>query len=411
MPRKATRNAQGGGSLRKLKNGLWEARYTVGRDPGTGKQVQKSVYAKTQDEARKKLAQATTAIDEGTYIEPSKLTVGAWLDIWLDEYNKNVKPRTLNLYRGQCNHRIKPAIGAKKLSSLTPPDIQKFLNAQEKTTATMQALSPKSIKNLHGILRKALQQAVSIGYIKTNPATASKLPRIEKADIKPLDSEKISAFLKAVKGHKFELLYVIDLFTGMRQSEIIGLTWDCVQEDSIYVYRQLQRIDGEYQFTPLKNDKTRTITPAASIMAMLHEHKIKQEEQRKLLGTVWSNEENFVFTNEVGRHLIFYTVYENFKRIVDGMGIPSTRFHDLRHSYAVAALQSGDDMKTLQENLGHHAAAFTLDVYGHVTDQMKLQSAARMDNFFKQVYEGQKPVKGKLKGNRLNLSKKNPRKR
>ena len=108
MPRKTTRNAQGGGSIRQRSDGRWEARFTIGRDPGTGKQIQKSVYGDTQAEVRKKLAQVTAAVDEGIYTEPSRLTVGAWLDIWLEQYAKNeVKPSTLHLYRKrQVNQRL-----------------------------------------------------------------------------------------------------------------------------------------------------------------------------------------------------------------------------------------------------------------------------------------------------------------
>ena len=389
MARKGTRNAQGSGSIRQRKDGTWEARYTVGRDPGTGKQIQKSAYGKTQADVRKKLQQAAVDIENGVYAEPSKMTLAAWLDIWLSEYNKEVKPRTLALYTGQVNHRIKPALGAVRLSAIKPHDVQSFLNQQGQDAPDKSALSPKSIKNLHGILHKALGQAVAVGYIKVNPSTACKLPRIEKADIKPLDSEQITAFLDAIKGLSFEALYVVDLFTGMRQGEILGLTWDCVDFNTgtIYIYRQLQRIDGIYQLVPIKNDKARRITPAPFIMRLLHEHRRTQAEWRLLAGPAWESLDGaeFVFTNEMGRHAARETVYHNFKRIVNALGIPDTRFHDMRHSYAVAFLRAGDDVKTLQENLGHHAAGFTLDQYGHVTDQMKKESAARMDAFIQSV--------------------------
>jgi len=192
-------------------------------------------------------------------------------------------------------------------------------------------------------------------------------------------------FIKTIKGHRYETLFLIDLFTGMRQSEIIGLTWDCLQGDTIYLYRQLQRIDGKHIFTPLKNDKTRRIIPAPMILEKLHEHKRKQQELQAFSGTAWNNNENFVFTNELGEHLKHGAIYKSFKRIMQRIDMPLVRFHDLRHSYAVAALKSGDNVKSVQENLGHHSAAFTLDVYGHVTDEMKRDSATRMNNFFKSV--------------------------
>ena len=226
--RKATRGAQGAGTIRQRPDGRWEARYTVGRDPGTGKQIQKSVYGKTQADVRKKLQQMAVDIESGTYTEPAKMTLAAWLDIWLKDYNKEVKPRTLALYAGQVNHRIKPGLGAVRLAALRPHEVQAFLNQQGEDTPGKRALSPKSVINIHGILHKALEQAVECGYIKVNPANKSKLPRWEKPDIKPLDGEQITAFLQAIKGHTHETLYMVDLFTGMRQGEILGLTWDSI---------------------------------------------------------------------------------------------------------------------------------------------------------------------------------------
>jgi integrase len=218
-----------------------------------------------------------------------------------------------------------------------------------------------------------------------NPSNACKLPRATKPEIKPLDSDQITAFLKAIQGHQYESLYKVDLFTGMRQSEILGLTWDCIQGDTICICRQLQLIKGTYQFFTPKNHKTRRITPAPAIMRLLQEQKRKQAEQQLKAGALWSNPEGFVFTDDFGNHLAQKTVYQHFKRVVKALGIPEARFHDMRHSYAVAALQAGDDVKTVQENLGHHTAAFTLDVYGHVTERMKQESAARMDRFIQSV--------------------------
>jgi len=89
--------------------------------------------------------------------------------------------------------------------------------------------------------------------------------------------------------------------------------------------------------------------------------------------------------NAVGGHIAIHTLYKDFKAVVASIGRPEVRFHDLRHSYAVASIRAGDDIKTVQGNLGHATAAFTLDVYGHVTDQMKQESARRMDNYIKSV--------------------------
>jgi integrase len=332
-------------------------------------------------------------MDEGTYVEPSRLTVGAWLDTWLDEYAKNaVKLSTFNTYSQTCRLYIKPKLAAVKLSALTAPAVQNLINSLHNGGATKKGLSPKSVKCIHGVLHKALEQAIKLGYIRANPADACQLPRIVKKEIKPLDKEQIHDFLDAIRGHEFETLYLVTLFTGIRQSECIGLRWQCVDFDNgnIVINAQIQRNrkNGEFYFeNTTKNDRVRRITPAKFIMTALKKHRVEQYKARLLAGEAWTDSD-YVFTNALGEHLKHGNVYKKYKRIVSDLGIPSARYHDLRHSYAVSALQAGDDVKTVQENLGHHTAAFTLDQYGHVTEQMKRESSARMDNFIRGIMQG-----------------------
>lgn len=382
----STKRANNEGSIRQRPDGRWEARYTVGTNPGTGKPIRKSIYGDTQQEVAKKLRAATTAIDEGTYMEPSKMTVGQWIDIWTKDYTNHLKPGTIALYEKSGRNYIKPYLGNVKLSSLKPHVIQGVYNDFTNGVNGKPLLTARTVKNTHGILHKALEQAVELGYIKSNPSNACKLPRVEKASIQPLDDIQIGEFLNAIKGHRHEALFVVDLFTGMRQGEVIGLTWDCIdfEKGIIHIYRQLQLIKGEYIFGSLKNNKSRTITPAPTVMKALREHKRVQAEWKLKAGQLWGDGD-FVFTDEIGNHLARQSVYRSFKRVAESIGVPETRFHDLRHSYAVAALRSGDDVKTVQETLGHHTAAFTLDVYGHVTDQMRSEAAARMEAYIQGV--------------------------
>lgn len=393
-----TRAAQGSGTIRKkitIKNGktytYWEGRYTAGFDPGTGKQIQRSISGKTQKEVAQKLKAVTASIDAGTYTAPSKMTVGGWLDIWAADYLSGVKPFTVVSYKGHIENHIKPALGAIKLEALNAHTIQGFYNDLSKPHGDTPGLSPKTVKNVHGVLHKALQQAVAVGYIHFNPADACILPRIVKKEIAPLDEEQSKAFLRAIRGHRFEALYTITLFTGMREGEALGLCWRCVDFDkgTILIEKQLQREKkpgGQYIFAPLKNDRSRRITPAPWVMQFLKDHRAVQNEQRLKAGELWEDTD-FVFTNEVGHHLAIHTIYKDFKKIVASIGCPNIRFHDLRHAYAVAAIKSGDDIKTVQGNLGHATAAFTLDVYGHVTEQMKQESAQRMENYIKDILD------------------------
>ena len=393
MARKA---AAGTGTIRKktiTRNGreytYWEARYTTGYDPGTGKQIQRSITGKTQKEVATRLKAATAAIDAGTYTAPSRMTVGQWLDIWTAEYLGAVKPRTVDLYKGVVKSRIKPGLGAVKLEALTPHTVQSFYNAISKPQNGNEGLAPKTIRNIHGILHKALQQAVANGYIKINPADSCILPRAIRKELKPLDEDMITAFLKAIQGHQFGDLFTVTLFTGMREGEALGLLWDCVDlaKGTITVDKQLQLIrgsGGQYQMVPTKNSKSRSITLAASVVKVLRDVKRKQLENRLRYGPLWEDS-GFVFTDELGHHLSASSVYKSFKKVMEQIGSPETRFHDLRHSYAVASIRSGNDIKTVQENLGHATAAFTLDVYGHVTEKMKQESAAQLDQFIKAV--------------------------
>lgn len=170
---------------------------------------------------------------------------------------------------------------------------------------------------------------------------------------------------------------------------MLGLMWDCVdfEKGTITIKRQLRREQkkgGKYYITTPKSDKPRTITPAPWVMKLLRTQKVRQAEQQLKMGPLWEDS-GMVFTNETGGYLSYRTVYDCFKRIVAQIGTPSTRFHDLRHTFAVASLRAGDDIKTVQSNLGHHTAAFTLDVYGHVTEQMRKDSAQRMEGFIKGV--------------------------
>lgn len=421
MAKKAnSRNAQGAGTIRKktvTRNGkpytYWEARYTEGRDPGTGKQVQKSIYGKTQKEVREKLQAVSVSLTTGTYTAPNKITVGEWATIWLKEYNVKVKETTLDAYAKTIDTHIRPAMGNVELTRLNTETIQKFYNGllehgqtvpqrdkdgkiikkNGKPVMETAPMSAKSVRNIHGVLHKMLAKAVALKKIPFNPADNSlvELPRATRKEIAPLDAEQIGEFVRRIQGTKYEDVFMVALFTGMRQSEVLGLTWDCIdfKAGTIKVAKQLTRRtenNEAYHFTMPKSNKGRIIKPAAAVMEILKRRRVKQAQQRLLAGEAWESENppgvtNLVFSNELGGNLSQNTIRTNFKEIASSMGIPETRFHDLRHSYAVTSLQNGDDIKTVQGNLGHATAAFTLDVYGHVTDQMRQDSADRMQAF------------------------------
>lgn len=385
------RNAQGGGTIRQRPDGRWEARYTLGTDPGTGKQVQKSIYGDTQAEVRKKLTAITKDIDTGSYLPPQKMKLYEWLNIWLNEYAANsVKPNTLLVYKFHVEKYVSPALGSVPLQSLNTHNIQKLYNDLLKGFKESKPLSPKTVHDIHGTLHHALEQAVKLGYIRFNPSDACELPRQEKKKVQPLDESDIKRFLDALEGEPYKNLFIVALFTGARESEILGLTWNAVdfKEGAITIDKQLLKIKekgGAYVLASTKTDNVRVILPAPTVMKVLNEERIRQLESKLKSYGVFNNPDDLVFTDELGKHLVARTVLKHYKDIVEKIGIPEKRFHDLRHSYATMALKSGDSIKDVQTNLGHSTAVITLNLYSHITAEMKKESSARMENFIKSV--------------------------
>ena len=389
MPQ-SKRTTSGMGSIRKITRTIngknytyYEARYTAGFDPGTGKQIQRSITDKSKKVVAQKLKAAMAALDAGTYKAPCKMTVAQWLDIWVAEYLNSVKPLTKHNYNKQVQKHLKPALGAARLETLDTHTIQRFYNS-----LIASGLSPKTVKNIHGILHCALQQAIACDYIYRNPADACKLPKVTKPEIKPLEPEEIARLLKEAEQDDYCNLFIVAMFTGMRQGELLGLAWECVDFKSgiITVKQQLQCKDGNYFLETPKSGKNRTILPAPIVMDALRNQLQRQQKEQEQAGSMWDNQFNLVFTDALGKYLVRRTVVKHFKKISQRAGISDdARFHDLRHSFAVSSLYAGDDIKTVQANLGHATAQFTLDVYGHVTQKMRQDSANRMQKFYEQL--------------------------
>lgn len=372
------KNPNGRGTIRKRKDGTWEARYTAGVDPRTGKQIQKSVYAKTQKEVSKKLTEITRSLDTGTYADAENMTLQAWMQTWLETYVKGkVKHSTYCAYEKDCRVHIVPFLGRVKLRALRSPMVQDFYNY----LTDGKGLSPKTVKNIHGVLHEALSKARKVGYIYTNYTEDCEMIKATRKEISPLSTEDVKKFLEAASEHKYRDIFLFTLFTGVRQGEALGLTWDCINFDdgAVVINKQLQLKRGSggvYELTPTKSSTSRTIYPPDLVMGILRD--------------LWSldvkyNEWNLVFVNEQGGHLGASAILKSFKRLVKRIGIPDARFHDLRHTFAVISLQEGDNIKTVQRALGHATVAFTLDVYGHVSREMQENSKSRMDNYIQNL--------------------------
>ena len=385
MPRKSnTRAASGSGTIRQRPDGTWEARFVVGHDPGTGKPIRKSVYGKTQAEVRKKMTATQRAIDNGTYQAPDKTTVSQWLDTWMETFCAvKVKPLTFSSYAVAIKNHIKPSLGALRLQAVRGIHVQKLYNSMAAA-----GLSAKTVKNVAAILHKAFSVAVKQGIMQANPCDAAELPKAAHKEITPLTDAEIPLFLEAIKGHPFGGAYALCLFAGLREGECLGLSWDQVDFEAqrITVSQQLQhekKRNAQYYIAPsTKSGKPRQIEPPEIAFQYLRAERKRQTENRLAAGPLWSNPDNLVFTDELGRHLAISTFYKTFKRIAASIGRPDARPHDLRHTAATVAIAAGADIKSVQDLLGHATASFTLNVYAHTSDQMKKDTAARMQNYY-----------------------------
>ena len=384
MARKNSRAAAGSGSIRQRKNGKWEGRISIGTNPGTGKPMRRSVYGDTQAEVRKKMTEIQSTLDNGTYQHRDKITVKEWFNTWLEEYCANsCKPLTVASYRGMIENHIIPHIGAMEVQAVRGDHIQRIYNAMTKGGA-----SGKTVKNASAVMHKAFTVARKQGLISINPCDGATLPKVEKKDIHPLTDAEIPAFLSAIDGDSMRNAYALCLFAGLREGECIGLSWGQVdfEKRRLTINQQLQkRKDGDkgyYIAASTKSGKSRTIELPGIAVEYLRNEKAKQAERRLQAGKAWSNPDNLVFTNELGKNIAISTFYERFKAIASSIGRPDLRPHDLRHTAATVAVANGADIKSVQDMLGHATASFTLNVYAHTSEKMMKDTASRVQGYY-----------------------------
>lgn len=385
MPRKSnSRAAAGAGSIRQRSDGTWEARLTIGTDPGTGKTLRKSIYGKTQADVRRKMTAMQRSIDNGTYQAPDKTTVSEWMETWMETFcATTIKPLTYSSYEVAVRRHIKPSIGALRLQSVRGIHVQKLYNDM-----TAAGLSAKTVKNVAAVLHKAFSVALKQGLVQINPCDAAELPKVTRKEIQPLTDAEIPLFLDAIKGHPLENAYALCLFSGLREGECLGLSWDQIDFEArrITVSQQLQhekKKGAQYYIAPsTKSGKPREIEPPAIAFQYLRAEQKRQTKNRLAAGPLWNNLDNLVFTDEIGQNIAIPKFYKHFKRIAASIGRPDARPHDLRHTAATVAIASGADIKSVQDLLGHATASFTLNVYAHTSDQMKKDTAARVQSYY-----------------------------
>lgn len=374
--KKRTRASSGMGSIRQRADGRWEARYT------TPDKRQRSVYGKTEKEVTAKLRSKLHDLDTGIWRDPSNVTVKEWLNTWLTHYQTHNSERTVLKYRCIVEKHFIPQLGKLKLSKVLPVHIMHVITTLNAT------LAPVTTKNYIRILGAAFQCAIESGLIRSNPVDNAKLPRVPPTSFNVIDRTDIPAFMNAARETSYPNELIFMLLTGLRVGEVRGLQWDDCDLDAstVNIQRQLHpNYHNLTRFTPPKYGEARKFHIAPEAVTILRNQRRRQAEQRIASGQ-WEDDDitcNLVFRMANGKAHTDSSIYDAVKAVGKIIGQPKLHPHDLRHSYAIAALRSGADIKTVQHNLGHKTAEMTLNVYAAYTEDAGKTSAKKLSEYLK----------------------------
>jgi len=365
------KRGNGEGSIGQYK-GRWVARYTLpnGR--------RRAVYGTTRAETAQKLAAAIRNRDAGITALDERTTVEAFLLQWLELSVKGRnRPSTHMAYASHVRVHLVPALGSTPLARLTPADVERFM-----ATKLAAGLSPSTVARIRATLRRALTVALRQGMVVRNAAALADPPRNQPREFTPLSRDEARAFLETIRGHRLEALFVVALTTGLRQGELLGLTWDGVDfpRRRITVRQALQRIGGEPTLVEPKTAKSRrTITVPPVAMELLRSQHDWHTAMQSTTDEPW-NRLGLVFTSVTGTPLDGSNVTHVFQRMLSQAGLPRIRFHDLRHTCASLLLAQGTHMRVIMEQLGHSQISLTMNTYSHVMPEALDDAAALMQD-------------------------------
>lgn len=377
----AKKRAHGEGSIYKIEGGTaWRAALSIGH----GKRAV-SPRCKTQAAARRWLDDVKAKRAAGLPIGGRRGTVGEWLDTWLETHVKpTVRPSSYAAYESRVRMHLRPALGAVRLSELTPADVRRMmagLAAKDLTAGTAGAILVT--------LRHALTAAVGDGLIAVNPAAVVRAPASDRASAEPPGVAAVLAMIEAARGHRImEAFIVLAVSTGLRHGELLALTWDRVDirdpaNASLTVAATLSR--GQNTGLVIGETKTaasrKTLYLAPSVAATLARHRARQAEERMLAGAAWVDR-GLVFAGPAGQLLDPSRNGRVFHKIQDRAGVPRCRVHDLRHAFVSYLLAAGVDIRTIQELARHGSIGVTMNTYAHVLPAAGKAAATHMDALF-----------------------------
>jgi len=373
------------GHIRQRSKGSWTIWVDLGRDPETGKRKQQTFTVHgTKRDAERELRDLLHSLEAGSYIKPSRITLGQWLEQWCQSYvAMHCSTRTAESYQSEVRRHIIPALGTIPLTRLQPQHLETYY-ARALSQGRIDGrggLSRRTVLYHHRILSEALSHAVKMGLLGRNVVEVVDPPRVERTNWETLAPENVPKFLEAAQEAPYYELFYMALYTGMRLGELLGLRWCDVDLDmaALSVVQALYKRSGVCKMVEPKSSRSRRrIALSPSLALLLRQYKADQQAQRILLGEPLADS-GLVFSHIDGKPLDPGVVSHTFAKLLRKAGLPHIRFHDLRHSHATLLLKAGIHPKIVSERLGHANIGITLDTYSHVLPGLQERAAERFD--------------------------------
>jgi integrase len=361
------------GSIRK-RGSTYSYWLDIGPDPVTGKRRQRTKGGfRTKRECQAALNEAISALRSGTLVQPSRRTVASFLvEEWLPAVRMaGLRNSTWASYRMNVEKHLVPGLGAIELQRLSPAQLNAFYRELLTKGRRNRAggLAPKTVRYIHSILHRALRDAVRWGHVVRNVADAADPPKAKTPEMRVWNPAQLRAFLDHVRDDRLYAAWLLAATTGMRRGEILGLRWSDLDLDAGRMAVRRPRILVDYQ-VQVSEPKTATV-------AALRAHRAHQAEEKLAVGGHYRDSE-LVFTGPDGTAVHPERFSDWFRQHVRAAGLPRIRLHDVRHSYATAALAAGVPAKVVSERLGHANIAITMDTYSHVLPGLDEQAAGQV---------------------------------
>ena len=371
------------GHIRERSPGHWAIILDI-PDPQTGKRRRKwHSFRGTKREAQVESARLIAAIQGGTYLEPSKMTLSSFLESWLDHVKSQVSPRSHERYGELARKNIVPLIGAVPLTKLKPAQISAAYTKalKEGRRDGTGGLSPRTVTHMHRVLKQALGQAVRWELLTRNPAEAVYPPKVERPAMTAFDMAQTAELLEAMRGTRIFVPTVLAVLCGLRRGEICAMRWKSVDlaNGQVAIIQSAEQTEAGVRFKEPKSGKARTVSLSATVVEELRLHRVQQAQELLKVG-VRLSDETLVVCQADGSLLQPRSLTHEWVRLLGKTTLPRARFHDLRHAHATHMLANGVHPKVASERLGHSKVGITLDLYSHVMPGMQEDAAARVDD-------------------------------